>query len=61
MLSPLLALAVIVVSVYGVIVGDEMDLAIWASVATLGVLLIAAFVDIAARVTQTFRLAPTAA
>ena len=60
-LSPLLGVAVIGVSVYGVIVGDEMDLAIWASVAALGVLLIAGFVDIAARVKHTFRQSTTAA
>lgn len=60
-LAPLLGASAVVVSVYGVLTGNGMELAIWGSVAALGALLVAAFADIAARVLHTLRTAPAIA
>lgn len=46
---------------YGIVTGTGMEGTIWGAVAAFGAVLIAGFVDIAARVTQSMRLAPASA
>lgn len=60
-LSPVLGIAAIVVSAYGLLTGNGMEAAIWGSVAVLGVLLVAGFADIAAKALQNARLAAAGA
>lgn len=55
LVSPLLGIAAIGVSVYGILTGTGMEGAIWGSVAAFGALLLAGFADIAARVAQSLR------
>ncbi|MDQ4212781.1 permease prefix domain 1-containing protein [Microbacterium capsulatum] len=60
-LAPLLGLASIAVSAYGIATGNGMEAAIWGSVAAFGALLVAGFSDIAFRVVRTLRAAPLVA